>query len=347
MNRDRLLRLLEELPRARALVVGDLFLDEYLEIDQGLHETSLETGLQAHQVRVVRSAPGGAGTVVKDLCALGCAVSVIGVVGDDGRGLDLVRGLVRAGAQTAGVVVQPGGLTNAYLKPVIRESSKGLRELERLDIKNRQQLPPVVAEEVCENLRDARSWASVIVVSEYVGMAEGGMITDAVVKVVSEIGGRWPEKPIVVDLRHRRLPIRHAIAKCNAREAARLARIVVSEEAGDDVLARLGKTLVRLTGRPAFVTLGARGLLVADLSGCRLARAIPVEGPVDVVGAGDATSAAIGAALGVGATCDEAAVLGNLAASVAISMIGETGTPTPMDIAGRARDEQSCIVVRG
>ena len=40
------------------LVVGDFFLDRYLDIDPTLSETSLETGLEANQVVRVRNHPG-------------------------------------------------------------------------------------------------------------------------------------------------------------------------------------------------------------------------------------------------------------------------------------------------
>ena len=53
------------------LVVGDFFLDRYLDIDPTLSETSLETGLEANQVVRVRNHPGAAGTVTNNLCALG------------------------------------------------------------------------------------------------------------------------------------------------------------------------------------------------------------------------------------------------------------------------------------
>ena len=43
-------RILERLPDLTIGVLGDLFLDRYLEIDAALTEPSLETGLDAYQV---------------------------------------------------------------------------------------------------------------------------------------------------------------------------------------------------------------------------------------------------------------------------------------------------------
>ena len=64
-------RILERLPDLTIGVLGDLFLDRYLEIDAALTEPSLETGLDAYQVVRVRPSPGAAGTVINNLAALG------------------------------------------------------------------------------------------------------------------------------------------------------------------------------------------------------------------------------------------------------------------------------------
>jgi sugar/nucleoside kinase (ribokinase family) len=60
--------------------------------------------------------------------------------------------------------------------------------------------------------------------------------------------------------------------------------------------------------------------------------AFPVEGPIDIVGAGDATTAGIVCALASGATLVEAAYLGNLVASITIRKLGTTGTASPEEV---------------
>jgi sugar/nucleoside kinase (ribokinase family) len=58
-----------------------------------------------------------------------------------------------------------------------------------------------------------------------------------------------------------------------------------------------------------------------------------VTGPIDIVGAGDATMAGIVMALCSGATVPEAAQIGCLAAGVTIQQIGTTGTASREQIA--------------
>src|SRR5918912_1969616 len=100
---------LQRLPSLTVGVVGDLFLDRYLDIDAALTEPSIETGLDAYQVVRVRSYPGAAGTVINNLVALGVGrVCPIAVIGDDGEGYELRQAL-----DALGKVDSAGLLTTA------------------------------------------------------------------------------------------------------------------------------------------------------------------------------------------------------------------------------------------
>ena len=99
MNKHRLNSLLAQFPNTHVLVLGDFFLDLYLDLDRSLSETSIETGLEAYQVVGVRAGPGAAGTVTSNLRALEVGVTALGVIGDDGRGYELLRGLRQTGVE--------------------------------------------------------------------------------------------------------------------------------------------------------------------------------------------------------------------------------------------------------
>src|SRR5213592_2744004 len=92
----KLERLLSRIAALRIGVLGDLFLDRYLEIDAALTAPSIETGLDAYQVVRVRASPGAAGTVLNNLVALGVGrVCPVAVIGDDGEGYELGQALRR------------------------------------------------------------------------------------------------------------------------------------------------------------------------------------------------------------------------------------------------------------
>src|SRR6476646_5005901 len=99
-------QILTTLPARRIGVLGDLFLDRYLDLDATLTEPSVETGLTAYQVVRVRSYPGAAGTVINNLAALGVGrIYPIAYVGDDGEGYELRQTLKAMPAVEHGGIV--------------------------------------------------------------------------------------------------------------------------------------------------------------------------------------------------------------------------------------------------
>src|SRR6516162_4003188 len=113
-------QILERLPRLTIGVLGDLFLDRYLDIDGALTEPSLETGLDAYQVVRVRPSPGAAGTVINNLVALGAG----------GGGYQIQPALPQQGAKQL-LFAQPTRRTPTITKPMLREQGRPARDLNR------------------------------------------------------------------------------------------------------------------------------------------------------------------------------------------------------------------------
>src|SRR6516165_2555811 len=126
LSEQSLQRILGNLPGLTIAVLGDLFLDRYLDIDPDLTEPSLETGLDAYQVVRVRVSPGAAGTVINNLAALGIkCVHAISVLGDDGEGFELRHALDGLHVvDQSSLVVTIDRRTPTYTKPLIREKDK-------------------------------------------------------------------------------------------------------------------------------------------------------------------------------------------------------------------------------
>src|SRR5689334_10326674 len=114
-------QILSALPGKRICVVGDLFLDRYLDIDADLTELSIETGLDAYQVVRVRSYPGALGTIINNLAALGVGTILpVAFYGDDGEGYELQQALERMPAiEKGGLYVTPQRRTPTYTKPML------------------------------------------------------------------------------------------------------------------------------------------------------------------------------------------------------------------------------------
>jgi rfaE bifunctional protein kinase chain/domain len=333
LNETRLRSIAARFPGLRVVVLGDFFLDKYLEIERALSEPSLETGLEAHQVTAVRVSPGGAGTVINNLVAMGVPTALVGVIGDTGEGYELRRCFSQQGVDTLHLLMRPDRFTPTYTKPMMHETDGRVHELSRLDIKNRTPLPAEVEDELIASLRAAVSGAGAVLVSEYLGIENHGAVTERVRAEVLALAQANPAQVWLADSRAFTARFRHVGIKCNVHEAQRAWRPGSSREVTRLEAAALGREYAQRNGRPAFITLGAGGILACDERGSVHVPAVPVTGPTDPVGAGDSVLAAIGAALAAGATNEEAALFGNLAAGVTVRKIGVTGTATVDEMA--------------
>src|SRR5512137_1922206 len=125
----------------RALVVGDLMLDEYL---WGRAERiSPEAPVQV--VDVVREdlRLGGAGNVVNNLVALGCRVAVCSVIGADEHGPTLLHAFGGKGVATDGVFEDPRRRTSKKTRVVAAN-----QQIVRIDRESREPLAPEFEEQV-------------------------------------------------------------------------------------------------------------------------------------------------------------------------------------------------------
>jgi bifunctional ADP-heptose synthase (sugar kinase/adenylyltransferase) len=301
-------RTLAALPAKTVGLLGDLFLDRYLDISPALDEPSVETGLTAYQVVGVRGYPGALGTVLNNLAALGVGrLLPLSLIGDDGEGYELRQALARLPAvDVSRLVVDAGRRTPTYCKPMY-----GGRELNRLDTKNRTPTPAAVEAAILSHLQAVWSECDAILVVDQVSEAECGVVTTRVRDRLAELAAGDPAKFVLADSRERVGLFRDVCVKPNEREFA-----------GGCPAARA-----------VFLTRGDRGLEL--LPAGVLVPPYPVGGPTDICGAGDSCAAGIAAAVLAGATFPEAAAFGNLVASITVQQIGVTGTATPAQVRAR------------
>ncbi|MDP9350948.1 MAG: PfkB family carbohydrate kinase, partial [Chloroflexota bacterium] len=99
------LNIVSHFQNLRALVIGDLMLDSYLEgrASRLCREGPVPVISRTHEERV----PGGAANTAANLQALGAHVVMLGVVGTDTAGEHLHNTLQRLGVDTSRVVRDP------------------------------------------------------------------------------------------------------------------------------------------------------------------------------------------------------------------------------------------------
>jgi len=320
-------QILAALPDRRIGVLGDLFLDRYLDLDASLTEPSVETGLDAYQVVRVRSYPGALGTVINNLAALGVGtIRPIAFYGDDGEGYALQQALAQLPAvQTRrGLLVAPSRRTPTYTKPILIRTGEQPRELNRLDIKNRTPTSGAVEKILIEYLEACWGEIDALSVVDQVSEPDCGVVTRRVRDRIAELAAGTPNKFVLADSRENIFEFRNVCVKPNEQEAA-------GYPDGPQMFAAENS-------RPVFLTLGELGIHVFHPTGREThVPAYPVTGPIDIVGAGDSTSAGIACAVMAGADFEQAAAFGNLVASITVQQIGVTGTATPDQVRERWR----------
>ena len=333
-------RVLAAVPTRTVGVLGDLFLDRYLDIDPALNEPSVETGLTAYQVVKVRSYPGAAGTVINNLAALGVGrIYPISCIGDDGEGYELRQALRALPAvEHGGIIPSQVRRTPTYTKPML-----GKEELNRLDIKNRTPTPAGIQEHILELLDEAWPQLDALLVLDQVSEEDCGVVTARVREHLSQLAANDPTRFVLADSREQIGKFSNVCIKPNMTEAA-----TAYERSYGEGYAHLGSCggfamhLRDTCGRCVFLTDSNRGIL---LCGSEDPDADPdevpayrVSGPIDICGAGDSCSAGIAAAMVAGLTHEQAAAFGNLVASITIQQIGVTGTATPEQVRARWRE---------
>lgn len=330
---DRLEALLRAIRNARVLLIGDLCLDAYWYAEMTRSELSRETPRFPLPIVAETYSPGGAANVAANLAALGVGrVQAMGVLGQDWRGDILARELMARGIETAAIIRSPQRTTPTYIKPIRRGYGGVQQEDSRLDFQDFTPLPADLEDAVIRALRDAVPDADAVVIGDQL---DPGVITPRVRAALIELAATQPQRPFVVDSRKHIADFRTMILKPNELELAQAmapGRLGPFDRAE---LAAMGQALARLAERPCFITIGADGALLCREDGVIHLPAAPVRPPLDIVGAGDAFLAALGAALAAGATLEEAGNLGNLAAAVVVEKLNQTGTASPEELRER------------
>jgi rfaE bifunctional protein kinase chain/domain len=308
-------------------VVGDFCLDRYLEIDPAKQEISIETGLPVHNVVNVRSQPGAAGTILNNLVALGIGeISPVGFAGDDGEGFEL-RATLRnqRGVRLDHFWKTDQRRTFTYCKPLVVEAGKPPLELNRFDSKNWTPTPALLQGRLIDSAANVAADSDAMILMDQVDLPETGVITSKLLEAVSCLVREIPELPIVADSRRGLRGYPPVCLKMNSAELSALASC--PDDAQLEELKAVAAMLARKQGRHVFVTLSERGILGASHEGrVEYVPALRVRGPIDIVGAGDAVTANLTAALAAGAALREVMEIAMAAASVVIHQLGTTGT---------------------
>lgn len=297
------------LHRRPVLVVGDLMLDRYLwgEVER----ISPEAPVPIVRLNHKSHAAGGAANVAANLGALGCNVSLAGVLGSDEDGGQVLDLLQTFGVETAGIISTPD-------RPTICKTRilGGRQQMLRFDVETVGELSPELKRRLHASIEAQLPKTSAIVLSDY----GKGLLDHTLCQTLISLA-RSLHIPTFID------PKGLGYEKyrgCNLLSPNRteLAAATSTDSRDLDLLLKKGQQLrSALDIAHVAVTLGELGIRLLDSGGVHCFPAIARE-VFDVSGAGDTVIATISGAVAAGLDLHDAIRLANLAAGIVIRKVG-------------------------
>jgi D-beta-D-heptose 7-phosphate kinase/D-beta-D-heptose 1-phosphate adenosyltransferase len=295
----------DKIAGCRAVVVGDVMVDEYLcgEVSR----VSPEAPVPVLEPRATEYRLGGAANTAANVRALGGSVTLVGVVGRDDAAQVLVDRLRDRGIAPE-LVVDADRPTTLKTRVVAQQ-----QQIVRIDREARHPISGTVAEDLRRRIDLALPAAHVLVLSDYAK----GVVTSEVAKHAIA-AARGVKIPIVVDPKQLdfRVYAGATVLTPNLRELGAAAPDMSVDAASEHLLSQLG-------GAAVLVTRGADGMTLFRSDHAPIHVTAAAKEVFDVTGAGDTVVAALALALAAGVTLEQAVELANFAAALAV---GKRGT---------------------
>jgi rfaE bifunctional protein kinase chain/domain len=301
--------------KLKVAVVGDLIADHWLHAQPTRLSREAPVMVLRHVSESIGA--GGAANVARNLRSLGSHVTMLGVVGRDANGRELLRLLEGDGIDTVDLVTQGGWTTPTKTRVLAAEARRNPTQILRIDREPAAPVDVSVREKLAERVVALRDAVDVFVVSDYGYGLVGRELAHACTQLAAA------KSLVVLDPRTQVDDyVGMTAITPNVGELARFTK--VDEGALDDVreLRRAAQEMIH-RARPRWL-LVTRGNLGMALFG----EGLPDEGVAveasgsgevtDVCGAGDTAAAVFALALAAGQDAGQAMVLANAAAGIVV-----------------------------
>jgi D-glycero-beta-D-manno-heptose-7-phosphate kinase len=317
-------QILAALARQRILVIGDVFLDEYL----FGHATRLSREAPIPVLEFDRRTyiPGGAANPANNIAALGATVIQAAVVGDDAEGRQLSALLRAAGVDPGCILIDAQRPTTVKTRIISESSLRFSQQLARIDRIDRNPVGDEIGAALIDRLSAHMPQIDAVLCSDYLS----GLLTPPLVKQIVALCAEHGVL-LTVDAQGELAKYSGAnLIRCNNDEAAAyLGRSISSE---DDYRRALTDLLDLLQPELMIVTRGRDGL---SIQGRRQPyRHLPAHRveAADTTGAGDTFIAVMTLALAADLEPLAAAHMANYAAGLVVRRIGNA-VVTPGELA--------------
>lgn len=299
----------------RVLVVGDLYLDEY--IIGRPSRISREAPIPVLEFQAERKLPGGATAPACNICALGGQSYMLGVIGNDKAGQELQILLAAKGVDVNGLVVDYDRPTTTKTRIVAEAEHIFPQQVARVDRLDRTPIGGLVEQKAIDFLRRVAPHADAILFSDY----KAGVVSSRLIEVGLEVATA-AKIPVTVDSQGGLDKFKGCtLVKCNDSEASDYLRRDLQSNADFEEALRYLKS--ELQAAQVVITRGGDGISCLDSRDqIHHMPAFNRSEVFDVTGAGDTVISLLTLGLVAGASLQEAAQLANAAAGVVIRKQG-------------------------
>ena len=172
-DKKRLIEILNEFPKKKIVVIGDLMLDEY--IIGSVTRISPEAPVPVVNVKKESFVLGGAANVVNNLSSLGVKVLAFGVIGNDNNGKKMLAEFEKKDVSTEYINI----LTD---RPTIMKQRilANNQQLLRLDWEKKHPINSIEEDFIIDNLKRIINEVDGVILSDY----DKGVLTERVAKEV-------------------------------------------------------------------------------------------------------------------------------------------------------------------
>jgi D-beta-D-heptose 7-phosphate kinase/D-beta-D-heptose 1-phosphate adenosyltransferase len=307
----------ERFGRLKALVIGDLMLDHF--IWGSVSRISPEAPVPVVEVLRDSQMPGGAGNVAFNMASLGAEVFLVGIVGQDLAG-DQLLGHFPEGKVHTGFCVRTTERPTAVKTRIIAHQ----QQVVRFDREQKGEPSGTLQQDLWQQIEAVIPQIHCVVLSDY---AKGVVTRPLLRKLLPLL--RRKKIPVTVDPKPENFALyqRVTCATPNLQEAMGGAG-VRSIKTEDDVRELGWKILRKFRLDSVLITRGEKGMSLFERN--RPVHDIPTRARevYDVTGAGDTVISTLTLAIAAGASLRVAAELANYAAGIVVGKLGTASVST-------------------
>ena len=312
---EQLVSVLKRFPKRRVVVVGDAIADKF--IYGGISRVSREAPVFIIRHEQTETIPGGAANCAANLASLGADVSLVGLVGNDESGRELIGKLETSRVNTDGIISAGSVETTTKVRILAGQSHSTRQQVIRIDYEGNGSVNADLHSQMLDRIKQQARDAEAIVISDY----NYGVVDEVTIGAIKKIAAER-DVPVLVDSRFRLLEFT-GFTSATPNEAE-VAQLVGEQNTSTEKLRVSGEELRKRLGYSALlITRGSHGMMLFEKGSIPLElEAIGAHQPVDVTGAGDTVIATYALALSSGASFADAARLANYAGGLVVMKRG-------------------------